>query len=95
MITKQQKELIITHLKGLSPQKIGVFGSYARNEQKVLSDLDILIYLDNSKKISLLDIIGIEQQLSEALGVKVDLITERSLNPLIRPYVEKDLQFIL
>lgn len=94
MITEQQKALIINHLKALSPRKIGVFGSYARSEQKAASDLDILIFLDSSTKISLLDIIGVEQELSDALGIKVDLITERSLNPLIRPYVEKDLQFI-
>lgn len=95
MITDQQKALIINHLRALSPQKIGVFGSYARSEQKAASDLDILIFLDSSNKVSLLDIVGVEQELSDALGIKVDLITERSLNPLIRPYVEKDLQFIL
>ncbi|MBX2970900.1 MAG: nucleotidyltransferase family protein [Cyclobacteriaceae bacterium] len=95
MITEQQKALIISHLRTLSPQKIGVFGSYARSEQKAASDLDILIFLDSSNKVSLLDIIGVEQELSDALGIKVDLVTERSLNPLVRPYVEKDLQFIL
>lgn len=94
MITEQQRLLIVDHLKPLSPQKIGVFGSYARDEQKATSDLDILIYLDNSSKLSLLDIIGAEQNLSDALGIKVDLVTERSLHPYIRPYVEKELQFI-
>lgn len=95
MITQQQKALIINHLKALSPHRIAVFGSYARNEQTTASDLDILIFLDNKKKISLLDIIEVEQDLSDELGLKVDLVTERSLHSLIRPYVEKDLQFIL
>jgi len=94
MISVEQKNIIIDRLKPYQPKKIGVFGSYARGEQKSSSDLDILIYLDDAIKISLLDLIGAEQILSDALGIKVDLITERSLNPLVRPYVEKDLQFI-
>jgi predicted nucleotidyltransferase len=53
-----------------------------------------LIFLDKNNKVSLFDLIGAEQELSEKLGIKVDLITERSLNPIIRPYVEKDLKII-
>jgi len=94
MINQTQREVIIRHLQPIRPRKIGVFGSFARGDNKTESDLDILLYLDNNNKISLLDLIGAEQELSEALGIKVDLITERSLNPLVRPYVEKDLQII-
>jgi uncharacterized protein len=94
MITQQQEKLIIKYLQQIKPQKIGVFGSFARGENNIQSDLDILVYLDWNNKVSLLDIIGAEQELSEILGVKVDLVTERSLNPLVRPYVEKDLKII-
>jgi predicted nucleotidyltransferase len=94
MIDQRQKDTIIQHLLPIRPNRIGVFGSFARNENKSDSDLDILVYLDNSNKVSLLKLIGVEQNLSEALGIKVDLITERSLNPLVRPFVEKDLKII-
>jgi predicted nucleotidyltransferase len=94
MISQTQRETIIQHLQPIKPNKIGVFGSFARGENNTGSDLDILIYLDHTNKISLLDLIGAEQELSEALGIKVDLITERSLSPLIRPYIEKDLKII-
>jgi uncharacterized protein len=94
MINQTQKETIIQHLQPIRPNKIGVFGSFARGENRAGSDLDILVYLDQANKVSLLDLIGAEQELSEALGIKVDLITERSLNPLIRPYIEKDLRII-
>lgn len=94
MISLAQKEIVLNHLKALQPRKIGVFGSYARNENSADSDLDILIYLDYSKRISLLDLIGVEQELSEELGVKVDLVTERSVSPLIKPLIEKDIQII-
>lgn len=94
MITEQQKHIVLQHLEKLSPEKVGIFGSYARGEQTQESDLDILVFLDGTKRFSLLDIIGVEQDLSDALGIKVDLVTERSLHPIVRPYVEKELQLI-
>jgi hypothetical protein len=94
MITDQQREIVLKHLRPLHPLKIGIFGSYARGENSSQSDLDILVSLDYSKRISLLDLIGVEQDISDELGIEVDLVTEKSLNPLIRPYVEKDVNFI-
>ena len=49
---------------------------------------------DFQQKINLLDIIGLEMSLSDALGVKVDLVTERSLHPKIKQYIERDLKVI-
>ncbi|HEY0653105.1 MAG TPA: nucleotidyltransferase family protein [Chryseosolibacter sp.] len=94
MIPNAFQSAIISKLKELRPKKIGVFGSYARNENRPSSDLDILIYLEPNAKVSLLKLIAAEQELTDCLRVQVDLITERSLNPLIRPSVEKDLKII-
>ncbi|MEQ8244780.1 MAG: nucleotidyltransferase family protein [Fulvivirga sp.] len=69
--------------------KLGVFGSYARNNESTDSDLDILVQFD--QKISLFEIIELELQLSEALGIKVDLVTDKSLSKHIRPFVESEL----
>lgn len=94
MISDHQKQIVRQLLRPLAPYKVGVFGSYARGDHHAESDLDILLFVDGTVKFSLLDLIGIEQRLSDALGVTVDLVLDRSLNPLIRPYVERDLQFI-
>ena len=48
---------------------IGIFGSYVRGEQKKKSDLDILVEFDESSKLSLLDFIGLENYLTDILGV--------------------------
>ena len=68
---------------------VGIFGSYSRNEQKPDSDLDILVNFKHP--VSLLDLVGVEQELSEKLGVKVDLITQRSLSPKLEKYIMQDL----
>jgi predicted nucleotidyltransferase len=58
-----------------------VFGSYVRDEQKADSDLDVLVTFHEEP--SLLTFIAIENHLSDALGVKVDLVMKDSLKPAI------------
>ncbi len=89
MITSQQQETIRKAVRRFDPTLVAVFGSHARGEQHADSDLDLLV--DFREPVDLLELIGLEQELSEILGIKVDLVTERSLSPLIRPYVEQDM----
>jgi predicted nucleotidyltransferase len=62
-------------------EKLEVFGSYVRSEQKKGSDLDVLITFKEDP--SLLTFIAIENYLSDLLGVKVDLVMKDSLKPKI------------
>ena len=89
MISTQQQNIIKSVTKRYNPTLLGIFGSYARGEESEKSDLDILIDFD--AKINLLELIVIEQELSELLGIKVDLITLRSVNASLKPYIESDL----
>jgi predicted nucleotidyltransferase len=89
MISLQQENIIKAVTQKLKPTLLGIFGSYARGEENEKSDLDILIDFDT--KVNLLELIGIEQEISELLGIKVDLITLRSLNATLKPYIESDL----
>ena len=68
---------------------LGLFGSYARGEQTKKSDIDLLVNFN--KKLSLLDLIGTEELLSQVLNAPVDLIPSDSLNKYVKPYVAKDL----
>lgn len=63
--------------------RAGIFGSYARGEQRKNSDIDILIKVKR-KKFSLLDLIGLEMKLKNILGKKVDLLTYDGLHPLLK-----------
>jgi predicted nucleotidyltransferase len=60
---------------------LGVFGSYIRHEQREDSDVDVLVAFD--KPPSLLQFIEMEQKLTDALGVKVDLVMRDALRPTI------------
>ena len=62
-------------------EKLEIFGSYVRAEQKKDSDLDILVTFKEDP--SLLTYIAIENYLSDLLGVKVDLVMKDSLKPKI------------
>ena len=77
--TDQKFDQVVSILTRHSAQKISVFGSYARGEADAKSDLDILVVFTERK--SLMDIVGIEIELSEALELKVDLLTEKSISP--------------
>ena len=59
--------------------EIGIFGSYARQEQTATSDVDVLV--EFSEAPSLLKFINLENYLSDNLGVKVDLVHKRGLKP--------------
>ncbi len=63
-------------------RKIRVFGSVARGEATAQSDLDLLV--DVEKKTSLLDLIAFWQEVEDALGHKVDVVTEEGLSPYLR-----------
>lgn len=92
MITEKEKDIILQVLAPYNPKKIGVFGSRARNEHSLQSDLDLLVELEN---VNLFDLVELELALSQHLDIKVDLVTEASLNKHIRPEVEKEVYYIL
>lgn len=68
---------------------LGVFGSYARGEEKPKSDLDFLV--DFKKTISLFDLINLKLRLEKRFGRKVDLVSKNYIKPLLKPYINKDL----
>lgn len=79
-------------LKTHGAEYVAVFGSVARGETRSDSDVDILVRFN--KDISLLDHIGIAYELEDAIGHKVDLITERSLSKYLVPTVKQDLKIL-
>ena len=93
MLDQEKYKTIIDYLHPYNPVKIGIFGSYAREENRSDSDLDILIDLNTA--ISLFQLVHFERELSELLGVKVDLVSDGAIkNQKLRKYIEADLKII-
>lgn len=84
---------IIDYLRPFRPERIGIFGSFARREETPESDIDILVKFRET--ISLLELAKIHRELSQILGKKVDLITESSIkNERLRRYIYNNLKII-
>lgn len=78
-----QKLITITRKHGAVT--VSLFGSFARGEASPSSDLDVLVEFEPGR--SLLDLVRLERELSDSLGLEVDVVTPKSLHPLIRERV--------
>ena len=67
---------------------LGVFGSYARNEQHTGSDLDVLVTF--SQTPSLFTLVALQDELSTLLGVPVDLVMKTNLKPRIGRHILRE-----
>ena len=71
---------------------IGLFGSMARGEATEHSDIDLLVKF--SKKKSLLSLVKLEREISNALEMDVDLLTEAAISPYLRDRIKRELKVI-
>jgi predicted nucleotidyltransferase len=75
-------------------EEIGIFGSYARNQQKQGSDVDILVDFGGTPKIDLFDLVGLEYYLTDLLDLKVQLAIKGSLKKRIGQRILEEVQII-
>lgn len=98
------KESILSVLKALDKEKysileIGLFGSYAREEETDGSDIDIIVKIE-FKKGMYRNFCALQEELENTFGKKVDLV-EKSVfdykfkNPDVKDYKEKVKEEIL
>ena len=86
--TKILKNIVI-RLRKKGAVQIALFGSYARGEERKNSDIDILVKFNKQK--SLVEFVKIEQDLSEVVGKKIDLLTEKSISPHLIGKIKKEM----
>lgn len=90
-LSSDDKEKIIEVCKRNDISFCGVFGSFARGQGNAKSDIDLLVKFSKPKGFNWVDAAF---EIEDALGRKVDLVTENALNPHIKERVLKDLQVI-
>lgn len=87
------KDTLKPFVKKYGITSLGVFGSRARGTAKPNSDIDLLVEFSSPK--SLFELVRIERELSEALKVKVDLLTRRSLSPYLKDRILKEVRQVI
>lgn len=71
-------------------EKAWLFGSFSRMEEKANSDIDILVNLDRSVRLGLLDIARMVNALEKRVKRKVDLVEESSVKPFASENINKE-----
>lgn len=95
-----KKDEILTAIKSLSniikrdyhAEIIGLFGSFARGEEKASSDIDVLVRFDDDA--SLLDLVGLADFLEEQFHIKVDVVPIDTIREEIKEDVLKEAVYI-
>ena len=75
-------------------RQLGIFGSFVRGEQTEKSDLDLLIEFEPNARFGLLTFCQLENEISELLHCKVDLVMKDSLNPRIGKQILQEVIYL-
>lgn len=79
-------------IKRYGVKRIGLFGSYIRNEQKEKSDVDILVEFEEGKK-TFDNYMNLAFFLEDLFNCKVDLVIAESIKPLLKPYILTEVEY--
>ncbi|MVM40460.1 DNA polymerase subunit beta [Spirosoma sp. HMF3257] len=75
-------------------ERIGLYGSFARNEQTEKSDIDLVYSLAEGRHLSLVDRDRLQRILKKQMSRKPDLINQRYMNPFTKYTMLKDVIYV-
>jgi predicted nucleotidyltransferase len=80
-------------LKELGVKRLGLFGSFVRNEQTAESDIDLLVQFEPGKKNfdNFMDLSGL---LEDLLHRRVEIVTTEALSPYIGPHIMSEVEYV-
>jgi predicted nucleotidyltransferase len=73
-------------------ERIGLFGSFVRDEQTDSSDIDLLVHFSKGEK-SLHNLVSLGEELEKLFGRSVELVTNESLSKYIGPHILNEVQY--
>lgn len=94
MISELEKIRAVTEsiFKAGDVEYAGVFGSFARGEEKETSDIDFLVKFKGRPTFA--GYLNLNEALRKSLNREIDLVTVGAVNKFLKPQIEKDLQVI-
>ena len=78
-------------LRKYGVKQIGLFGSYVNGTAHASSDIDLLVELE---RLTFQDYMGLAIFLEDLFEKKVDLVTAKSIKPHLKPYIEKEVEYV-
>lgn len=90
LLLNQNKEAILA----FGVKRMGVFGSFSRNDVNQNSDVDFVVEFVEGQK-SYDNFIGLAYFLEDLLGRKIELVTPQSLSPYIGPRIMKEVEYVV
>jgi len=94
------KEDIITlllakkeNVRALGAKRLGLFGSFVRNQQSPTSDIDMIVEFEQGRK-NYDNFIKLAYFLEELLNRRIELVTYSSLSPYLKPHIQKEIEYI-
>lgn len=82
----------LERIKKYGVKRIGLFGSYIRNEQKEKSDIDILVKYEEGMK-TFDNYMDLKFFLEDLFGYKVDLVMSDAIKPRLKPHIMKEVVY--
>lgn len=87
-LLRSRRDEILECAAGHGAANVRVFGSVARGETGAESDVDLLVKMESGR--SLLDLVGLWQDLEDLLGTHVDVLSEGGVSPHLRERIYAD-----
>ena len=84
-LVRKNRDRIVSIATRHGARKVRVFGSALRGDARVDSDIDLLVDLEPGR--SLLDHVGLWQDLEELLGRRVDVVVEGGISPHLERHI--------
>jgi len=81
-------------IESFGVKRLGLFGSFARKEQNLESDIDLLVEFEQGKK-TFDNFIHLSFLLENLLGHHIELVTSESLSPYIKPHIMKEVEYVI
>lgn len=82
-----------SRLRALGVRRIGLFGSFVRGEQRLDSDIDLLVEFEPGRK-TFDSFMELSFFLEEALQHRTELVTMEALSPYLGPHILKEVEYV-
>ena len=89
----QRLRALIPELRGFGVDRLGLFGSFVRDDATDGSDVDLLVEFAPGQK-TFDNFMHVSFRLEEVLGRRVELVTKESLSPYIGPHILADAEYV-